>query len=67
LILKIPLRDDFGGFNEAVRQCGLAMINMGNDTEVSDILHNFDFNRPVGEKYFPFYPVYSSPELSKVS
>jgi hypothetical protein len=39
LIFKIPLRNNIGGLNKAVRQRGFAVVNMGNDTEISDILH----------------------------
>ena len=49
LIFKIPLRNNIGGFDQAIRQRGFAVINMGNDTEVSDILHFLRIDRQVKE------------------
>ena len=40
LVLKIPFGNDVGGFNQTVRQSGFAVINMGDNAEVSDMLHS---------------------------
>ena len=41
LILKIPIGYDIGDLNQAIRKGGFAVINMGDNTEISDILHVF--------------------------
>ena len=45
LFVKITLRDTATGLNESVGQSRLAMINMGDDAEVSNVLHSGSFNR----------------------
>ena len=40
LILKISFITDTGKLDQPVGQCGLTVIDMGNDAEVSYILHN---------------------------
>lgn len=39
LIAEMPLVYQAGVFNEAIRQGGFAMVNVGNNTEVSDMNH----------------------------
>ena len=56
LISKIPLRNYIGGLNKAVRQRGFAVVNMGNDTEVSDILHVDDLIFQTDEQTSIFEP-----------
>jgi len=41
LIAEVPLIYKPGVFNEAIRQGGFAMVNVGNNTEVSDMNHGF--------------------------
>ena len=40
LILKISFVADAGELNQTVGKRGFAVVNMGNDAEVSDIFHN---------------------------
>jgi hypothetical protein len=56
LILKLPLRYDIGSLNQAIGQCGFAVVNMGNDTEVSDILHVDDLIFQTDEQTSIFEP-----------
>jgi hypothetical protein len=37
LILKIPVRHQVGLLDEPIRQGGLAVVNVGDDTKVTDI------------------------------
>jgi hypothetical protein len=41
LVLKVPFIANAGILNKPVGQGGFAMVDMSNDTEVSDIFHNF--------------------------
>jgi hypothetical protein len=40
LILEIPVVNKFGFLDKAVRQCGFAVVNMGDNTKIAD---KFDF------------------------
>jgi two-component system cell cycle response regulator len=42
LVLEIPVRDDLGGLDHAVRQGRLAVIDMGDNTEIANIFHDID-------------------------
>jgi hypothetical protein len=40
LILKISFITDAGKLNQAVGKCGFTVVNMSDDTKVSDVFHN---------------------------
>jgi hypothetical protein len=43
--MKITLRNASTGLNESVGESRLAMINMGDDAEVSNVFHSGSFSR----------------------
>ena len=45
LFMKVTLRNTSTGLNESVGESRLAMINMGDDAEVSNVFHSRIFNR----------------------
>jgi hypothetical protein len=45
LIAKLPVINQAGVLNQAIGKGGFPVIDMGNDTEISDLLHGqFDFS-----------------------
>ncbi len=40
LILKITVCYDIRCLNQTIREGGFAMINMGDDTKISDVIHS---------------------------
>ena len=55
LILKISFIADAGELNQTVGQCGLSVINMGNDAEVSDVFHNAALKKALQRFWGAFY------------
>jgi hypothetical protein len=39
LVVKVPVRNDVGGLDQAIAESRLAVVDMGNNTEISDIVH----------------------------
>ena len=39
LIFEITIRDNMGGLDQAIGEGGLAVIDMGDDTEIANLVH----------------------------
>jgi hypothetical protein len=61
LRLQVLLADGFGILQQTVGQSAFAVVNVGNDAEISDILHSFVDNRVKYLQNYDFSATFATP------